>query len=247
MHYVSLIAHETASSCPSVSRSGSNPTGMERNYSSEISAKRAELDAARAAMAATAEEFIVVTARFLAAWFPVQAKREVEHDADTTLKLQPGDLSALKNEVTQLSTGAIGVARQQLDKNAIWWHRSTEWTRGHSSSGEPYWAHGKRLPDILAEPVRYAMGTLARVLEGRGYLKDGTGTLRVRWRNNSDRYAKTDTPYYPSYHFEWPQPMRDVATRYMEQFKRALAVTAEIEQLDRDRKRSEASGLWDSA
>ena len=100
---------------------------------------------------------------------------------------------------------------------------------------------------VLAEPVRYAMGALARVLESRGYLKDGAGTIRVRWRNNSDRHIRTDLPYYPSYHFEWPQAMRDVVTRYVEQFKRALALTAEIEQLDRDRKRSEASGLWDSA
>jgi hypothetical protein len=220
---------------------------MDRNYSYEIAAKRAELDAARAGMAATSEEFMAATARFLAEWFPSQARREVEHDADTTLKLQPGDLSALKSEVTQLAANAVSIARQQLDKNGIWWHRNAEWTRGLSPAGEPYWAHGKRLPDILAEPVRYAMGTLARALEMRGYLKDGAGTIRARWRNNSDRYAKTDTPYYPSFHFEWPQPMRDVATRYLEQFKRALALSAEIEQLDRDRKRSEASGLWDSA
>lgn len=220
---------------------------MERNYSTEIGAKRAELDAVRAAMAATADDFMVATARFLAEWFPVQAKREVEHDADTTLRLQPGDLSALKAEVTQLAAGALSVSRQQLDKNPIWWHRNTEWTRGHSASGEPYWAHGKRLPDILAEPVRYAMGSLARVLEARGYLKDGTGSIRVRWRNNSDRYARTDLPYYPSFHFEWPLPMREVVARYVDQFKRALALTAEIEQLDRDRKRHEASGLWDSA
>lgn len=220
---------------------------MERDYSSEINAKRAELDAARAAMAATADEFIVATARFLSEWFPIQAKREVEHDADTTLRLKPGDLSALKGEVTRLASDAIDVARQQLDKNAIWWHRSAEWTRGHSANGEPYWAHGKRLPDILAEPVRYAMGALARLLESRGYLREGSGTIRVRWRNNSDRHTKSDTPYYPSYHFEWPQAMRDVVARYVEQFKRALVLTAEIEQLDRDRKRSEASGLWDSA
>ncbi|MGH7617355.1 MAG: hypothetical protein ACREPM_09025 [Gemmatimonadaceae bacterium] len=220
---------------------------MERNYAQEIATKRAELDAVKAAMAAIAEEFMAATARFLAEWFPLQAKREVAHDADTTLRLQPADLSALKAEVTQLASGAMDVARQQLDKTSIWWHRNTEWTRGHSPSGEPYWAHGKRLPDILSDPVRYAMGSLARVLEARGYLKDGAGTIRVRWRNNSDRYARTDTPYYPSFHYEWPQAMRDVNARYVEQFKRALALSSEIDQLDRDSKRHEASGRWDSA
>src|SRR5437763_47611 len=149
---------------------------MERNYSSEIQAKRLELETARTAMAATADDFIVATARFLAEWFPHQAKREVEHDADTTLRLG-ANLSALKAEILQLAAGSIDVARQQLDKNSIWWHRNADWTRGHSANGEPYWAHGKRLPDILAEPVRYAMGTLGRVLEARGYLKDGAGTL----------------------------------------------------------------------
>src|SRR5579885_2239350 len=166
---------------------------MSRDFSSEIERKHADLVRARQAMGATADDFIVATGQFLAAWFPAQARREVEHDADVTLRLAATELSALKVEVSQLASGSFEVARQHLDKPAIWWHRSTEWTRGHSASGEPYWAHGKRLPDILAEPVRYAMGSLARVLEARGYLQDGAGSTRVRWRNTSDRYARTDT------------------------------------------------------
>jgi len=220
---------------------------MARDYAAEIASKQAELETLRHRMQLTSDDFVSAAAAFLEDWFPEQARREVEHDADTTLRLDPSDVASLKAEVSALATSAADVARAALNKDSVWWHRTMELPKNVNHGSDPYRIYNTKLPDILGEPMRFAMGSLARILEPRGFLRSRSGSSYLPWRKDADRYSSgSSAPYFPEYHFQWPATLLEIAERYAREHKDAIALRSLIQQLEAEKKRSEASRIWDS-
>lgn len=220
---------------------------MPRNFDSEIAAKNAELVALKRGMEVTATELISACGRFLAEWYPQHARREVEYDAEVTHKLPSGSLQELKAEVNSLVDRAPEIAASLLDRNSVWWHRDTSLVNKPNSVGDLYWMYDKQLPEILSDPIRYAMGAVATPLEKRGYLKADAGLLHRRWRYSADAYRTETPPYYPQSRPDLPDELVKLAAKYSEDHKAAKDLLRVIDSLAREKRQAEAGSLWDSA
>ena len=136
---------------------------MDRDFDEEIEAAKRELNEVKAAMVPLEEAFISAAALLLRTWYWDKASAIAKQESDITTKIGRERVSELQTEIKALQEQAMQIAQEFLGSNELWWHKSKY---GYASYDNPR-------NNIFSEPIRYAAGKLAAILQKYGYLSPG--------------------------------------------------------------------------
>jgi len=215
-----------------------------------IQEKARELRPFRLRMEELRLQFINEAARFAAKWYEETAKHYVSKYSGITLTLSKEKLAKMKAKVNDLIRNVDKIVKDALSDPSIWWHLAP---RKHDSFSlyEQLGNDqvGNRFPDAVDKPVRRALGELGTALEQFGYgVTTGgafTGSYPEFWFDYPEGSGSAARPYFPHL-LEWSKEMQYTLQKYDGLFKQSIRLFNEIEKLKEEKKKRQASELWDS-
>lgn len=223
---------------------------MTRDFNAEIKAEQEKLAERKVLLESLRQQFSTAFASFLSSWYPEQARKEIEAAADVTLSLPKEELKRIKEDVNTLAARAADIGTEHLSQLKIWWHldESVGEERGSGLSAR-YVGYDKKLSAFLRDPMCFAMGELARILEPCGYLKGQGHPHFGQWRktDSGEHGAASGKPFYPGFHMGWPDELVRLANKYNSGFEVGKKTRERISGLEREKARHEAGSKWDSA
>jgi len=191
--------------------------------------------------------FLKATGDFFANWYTSTAKHYVISDSQNTISLGKDKLAQLKVKLKDLSDNAEKYVSEFLSADSLWWHLSENEKDTFVSS---YLQSGSKLPEIIDQPIRKALGKLGVLLEEYGYnvaTKAGSYGDEVSvWNNkNVSPYPTNPAAYYPD-SLDWSLDMKALMKRYEELCKLAHEALSNIKRFQKSKIDKQASELWDS-
>jgi len=221
---------------------------MTEEFDAQIAAKQKELEAYKLDLEAIKQQFIKDSSAFIGNWYEETAKSHVISEAANTLKIGKEKLSEMKAKVRDLKANSEKIATETLSNPSLWWHLNPENKQLILNSYEQYGTN--KIPQILDKPLRMALGRLGAILEEYGFnvtMKPSHNTSRISWLDISTYlYSQPPVPYYPL-GFDCNNEMLVTLKSYDKIFKKAFSAYHEIERIQEEKQKLQASDLWGSA
>ena len=218
---------------------------MAEEFDAQIAAKQRELEAYKLDLEAIKQQFIKDSSAFIGNWYDETAKNFVISESANTLKIGKESLSQMKLKVSELRANAENIATETLSNPSLWWHSNPENKVLLCNSYEQYGIN--RMPEIFDKPLRMALGRLGAILEEYGFnvtMKPSHNNSRISWLDLSTYlYSQPPVPYYPL-GFDCNNEMLVTLKSYDKIFKRAFSAYHEIERLQQEKQKHQASDLW---
>ncbi len=192
------------------------------------------------------QQFTHETVKFAAEWYKETAKQYVTKKSEITLRLSNEKLVQMKAKVSNLAQSAEKTVKNALSDPNIWWHQTP---RAHEYTSQ-YEQLGDKFPQIIDIPIRRALGELAPILEQFGYGVTTNSAFKGSpypeyWFESQDNPQSKAHLYFPHL-LVWSEAMQEAMQRYDVLFKSAIKLFSQIENLKEEKKRRQASQLWDS-
>jgi len=223
---------------------------MSADFEVLIAAKEIELNTLSQRMEELRQQFFWETTKFAAQWFENTAKEYVTKYPEITLNLTRERIAFMKALVSALSGNAKKIVTAALSNPEFWWHQKPQLHDDFSQYevlGND--SVGNKFPQKIDNPVRRALGELGAVLSQFGFAvstraSDKEGYPEF-WFSYPEGEGKEARPYYPHL-LVWSSEMQDTIRQYSSLFRRGIAIYNEIQKLKEEKKRRQASDLWDS-
>jgi len=241
-------AHESDSNPENGARQGS------RDYDAEIERARGEAEALKGQMADALTAWLDATAPWAAGFWERSIAETVEENPDAVIALDGNHRKSAKDGVAELLANARGhIQRRLLDERSEEWPHLKPQTDPHDVAfqGEgnlgPFAASkAKRpgsensVPEAVAGRLDGVLGDVASIAADHGLILEGFERgdpfgHKGRW--HPDRQHKP----------EWSDAMLDGMAAYGELHDRFVAALSEASRISDEKKRLEASRLWETA
>ncbi len=150
----------------------------------------------------------------------------------------------MKNQVTQLIKDTEKTVKKEFDNPALWWHLKP---RLHESI-KLYLQIGDQPPQILDRAVRHVLGHLGVILEEFKFNVSASGTTssyKEFWFDRPLDVGEAATPSYPNL-LKWTREMQQTIQEYNAKYVKATEVYAELYALRKEKKKNQATDLWES-
>jgi len=196
------------------------------------------------------QQFTSDTTEFAAKWYEQTAKEYATKYPEITLSLTKEKLAAMKAKVNNLTKNASKIVKEALSNQDIWWHQTPQLHDSFSQyeqlgNNET----GNKFPQKIDDPVRRALGELGTILEQFEFNVTTNPSLKAAypefWFNIPKDPQAEAQPYFPHL-LVWSEEMQSNLQKYNGQFKQAIVLFNEIQKLKEEKKKLQASQLWDS-
>ncbi|MCW4047147.1 MAG: hypothetical protein NWE99_06255 [Candidatus Bathyarchaeota archaeon] len=220
---------------------------MSEDLDLSIQSKEAELKQLRQRMEELRMQFISDTAKFAAKWFEETAQLYVTKKPEVTINMSKERLAAMKQKVIDLTRNADTLITNALSGAKIWWHQDPR----KEDSIYQYQQVSTRFPELIDKPIRRALGELGVILEQYDYgvtvgvySKEPYMEYWYERPPDSEAYAPP-RPYFPHL-LVWSDEMQRTMARYDALYKQAFTLFLDIQKLKEEKKRRQASALWNA-
>jgi hypothetical protein len=225
---------------------------MGQDFDAQIQQRRNSLTGILQEMERIRGAFGIACARHAVIWWELQVTRAVENEHVVTAKLTNDQLREMKQEVTAAKNGAQATIDAEFGKDSLWWHRQNPLPAiSDSQSAEDPWRYklyGARDSDTISKAVRFALGSIALVLEKYGYLKSQEGNRQgpFAWRDGDALQGRTNARPCYRWNLEWSAEMRQTMDQYATKQADAGRLLREIGGIEEEKKKFEAQQRWKS-
>jgi predicted DNA binding CopG/RHH family protein len=220
---------------------------MSEDLDVSIQRKEAELQPLRQRMEELRVQFISDTVKFAAKWFEETAQLYVTKKPEVTINMSKERLADMKQKVINLTKNADTLITKVLSGANLWWHQDPR----KEDSIYQYQQVSTRFPELLDKPIRRALGELGVILEQYDYGVTvgiyAKESYMEYWYERPPDSAPTTAPhpYFPHL-LVWSDEMQHTMTQYDAIYKQAFKLFIEIQKLKEEKKRLQASALWNS-
>jgi hypothetical protein len=208
-----------------------------------------ELSPFRSRMEELRLQFVNEFTEFAEKWFEEIARQYVVKYPEITLSLGKERLAAMKACVVSLQREAAKIVKTVMSDPKIWWHMepSLHDTSQYEQLGNK--DVGNRFPAKVDKPVRRVLGELGKILGDFGYKVTTQISQRSAfpefWFSPPEAGSVEALPFYPHL-LVWSEEMQFTLQKYNDQYKKAYDIYLEVEKLKEEKKKHQASQLWDS-
>jgi len=223
---------------------------MSHTIDAQIQEKEDELNPIVSRMDALRLQFINDTTQFAAKWFEETLKEYATKYPEIILRLSREKLSSMKAQLAVLVKNAGTPVNEALSIPGVWWHLkpviNDDCSQYEQLGNDNV---GNRFPEKIDYAVRLALGELGVILEKYGFnVTTDPAKKSVYpefWFSRPENGEKAAHPYYPHL-LKWSEEMKDTMQKYNSLFKRAIVLFSELQNFKNEKRRREASELWES-
>jgi vacuolar-type H+-ATPase subunit H len=217
---------------------------MDEDLDMKIKQKEAEFSPFIRRMEELKGKFIEETIHFASEWYRKTAKEYVIKYPEVLLSLKEPQAAQMKTQVSELVKNTEKTVKTEMNNPALWWHQKP---RLHESI-KLYLQISEQPPEILDRAVRHVLGHLGEILEEYNFNVSASGTTssyKEFWFDRPLGVGATATPSYPHL-LTWSREMQQIIQEYSVQYVKATPVYAELYVLREEKKKQQATDLWES-
>jgi hypothetical protein len=204
---------------------------MTAEMEARITQCKATLETRREQAEAAVQAFLDVVATRLTAWIPEGVKGIVTREHETTAKLGPEKVAALKADLAKLTPEVPALVRTWFGGKDLWAHR-VDYDPGRDTNTRCYNAHqdSNSGPMHMHAPLERSM-------------RDHMGKFMARHGFASKNYD--GSLYFPV--FRWDPSFTAPMNRYAHAYEEFVKAQRELDAAIRTKGEHDAASLWDKA
>lgn len=210
----------------------------------QIEAKEAEFSPFIQRMEELKSEFTQETIRFAGEWYKTTTKEYVAKYPEVTLCMKEEQIAQMKAKVNELTRCTEKIVKDELDDAELWWHQRPRL----NDSIDQYLQVADKYPIILDCAVRHVLGHLGVILEEFKFNVSASGTTssyKEFWFDRPLDVGEAATPSYPHL-LKWTREMQQNIQEYNAKYVEATEVYAELHAVREEKKKHQATDLWES-